>query len=137
MATETKPELILKEKVKVLRKHGVDVWDWKEPGASEFFPLPTVFFNGDEDEGHRVVEIMRKHGIYIWRVQRDWYYSGREQPHRVHWEMLFWDCRDRSSPRENRQPVHGFNSCSLIPPTLCRRRRIGNSWSGLGISCVR
>ena len=72
-----------------LPEHGVDVWDWKEPGVSQFFPMPTVFFNGDENEGDRAAGIMWEHGVYIWRVRRNWHYDGHEEPHRSHWEMLF------------------------------------------------
>ena len=88
MTTETKPKLTLKEKVDILRAHGVDVWDWKEPGVSPFFPLPTVFFNGDENEGHRAARVMLEHGIYVWRVRRNWHHEGCEEPHRTHWEIL-------------------------------------------------
>ena len=89
MITETRAKLTLLEKVDILREHGVDVWDWKEPGISKFFPFPTLFFRGDENEGHRAAEVMREHGVYVWRVERTWHYEGRENPHRTHWTILF------------------------------------------------
>ena len=91
MVVETKPKLTLREKVDILREHGVDVWDWKDPkfpGEYMFFPLPTVFFDGDENEGHRAAVIMREHGVHVWQVQKHWYYDGEEEPHRTHWTMV-------------------------------------------------
>ena len=54
-----------------------------------FFPLPTVLFHGDDNEGPRAAAIMQEHGVRIWQMQRHWHYGEREKPYMTHWAMLF------------------------------------------------
>ena len=89
MPTEAVPKLTLKEKVDVLREHGVDAYGWTEPRTSEFFPIPIVFFRGDENEGHRALKIMQAHGVYVWQLERHWHYEGHEDALREQWAILF------------------------------------------------
>lgn len=89
MVTETKVELTLEEKADILREHGVEVFMCVEPGSLEFIPFPTVFFEGDENEGHRALRILQERGIRIWHLNRCWRYEGQEELYVTHWELTF------------------------------------------------
>ena len=89
MTTEVQPRLSLREKADILRDNGVDVIQCIEAGSMGFYPFPTVYFNGDEDEGRRAVELMHEHDILIFKLQREWYFGGAGDYHDIRWSILF------------------------------------------------
>ena len=89
MTTEAKPKLSLRERAKILRENGIDVFQCIEAGTMNFFPFPTVYFEGDENEGHRAVEVMHEHDIPILQLQREWHFDGAKDCYRTWWALLF------------------------------------------------
>ena len=73
MSTEAKPKLTVRETAKLLMDEGVHIAQCFEPGQSKFRPDPSIVFLGDEEEGHRAIQILwQKHGIRISILRREW-----------------------------------------------------------------
>ena len=76
-ATESKPKLTIRETAQILLDQGVHILQCFEPGETEAYPYPTISFLGDDDEGHRAVQILWERGIRVPRLIREWQNGDR------------------------------------------------------------
>ena len=71
-ATESKPKLTIRETAQILLDQGIHIVQCIEPGESKFYPFPIIYFRGDDDEGHRAVQILWERGIRVPKLIREW-----------------------------------------------------------------
>ena len=80
-----------------LKEHGVRVYFSTEAG-DETFRLPMIWFDGDEDEGLRAVDVVKefaKHrGYVLCQLRREWIYVSLpdgipHSPTKPQWIMTF------------------------------------------------
>ena len=88
MTTEIKHRVSIAGKAQVLRDNGIQVKQWLEPNEPPFFPMPILYFVGDEYEGKKAVEIAQANGFPVFTLAREWNYGGYDDPQSVSWSMI-------------------------------------------------
>jgi hypothetical protein len=75
--------------VKVLYEHGVETFESCEGGQGHCFPVPTIRFHGERDEGFRALAIALQRSLPVADLRRVWSIEDRE-PVGPAWELTFW-----------------------------------------------
>ena len=94
MTTETKPKLSLREKAEVLKEHGVKVTGciekgWVDVDKTVWQSDPIICFDGDENEGERVVKVAHECGIPVFEIRcRMFYFRNMTHCRHAHWELV-------------------------------------------------
>ena len=71
--TESKPKLTVRETAQILLDQGIRIMQCFEPGETKSHPFfPIIYFCGDDDEGHRAVQILWERGIRVPKLIREW-----------------------------------------------------------------
>ena len=83
MATEIAQDRSMARLAEILRENGVDVFQW-DHGYSE---RPRIWFNGDDAEGSRAVEIGQKYGFPTVWIARKWRVNSGEIHPNARWQM--------------------------------------------------
>lgn len=86
--SKPKERVSAKEKARILRESGVNVYQWFEYRECELRPFPTIFFTGDEGAGLRAVRIMQEHGFSVATLSREWDYGGSVDFVHVKWALI-------------------------------------------------
>ena len=80
------------EKIAVeLERNGVKVFQVLGHRDNGFPYLPTIYFNGSEEEGSRAAQIVIDYGMPYFRLNRIWQYFGEEddKPAPAIWGLSF------------------------------------------------
>lgn len=82
--------------VEVLRRAGVETFESCEGGEGHCFPVPTIRFYGQRDEGFRAlaVALALQHALPVSNLRRVWSIEDGE-PVGPNWELTFY----RRAPR--------------------------------------
>ena len=88
MVAGRKARMPISEKAAILKENGINVYQWIEAGKSEHYPLPTLVFAGDDNEGQKAVKIMQENGLYVGVLRREWVYNGRVECDQIVWELV-------------------------------------------------
>ena len=71
-----------------LREHGVETFESCEGGAGHAFPVPTIRFAGQREEGFRVLALALERGFPVRAIRRYWAVIDGE-PCGPDWEIVF------------------------------------------------
>jgi hypothetical protein len=75
--------------VEVLRRSGVETFESCEGGEGHTFPIPTIRFYGQRDEGFRALAVVLQHAFPVSDLRRVWSIEDGE-PVGPNWELTFY-----------------------------------------------
>ena len=75
--------------VETLAAEGVETFESCEGGRGHTFPVPTIRFHGQRDEGFRALAVALQHGFPVSDLRRVWSIEDGE-PVGPNWELAFF-----------------------------------------------
>jgi hypothetical protein len=81
-------DLGIRRAVEVLAEAGVETFESCEGGNGHAYPVPTVRFHGNRNEGFRAFAAACQAGLHVAELRRVWPISDGE-PTGPWWEMTF------------------------------------------------
>jgi hypothetical protein len=75
--------------VELLYANGVETFESCEGGEGHAFPVPTIRFHGQRDEGFRALALALQRSLPVRDLRRAWSIEDGE-PVGPHWELTFY-----------------------------------------------